>query len=314
MPLRIKNNTSYAPFKIEDLINRGDTIGAVSLVNDTLTTNINDDFIFYITQNASYTFITGKETTDMLTARIYEYFKDRVILDKYADMFDGWDEFTDFEAFTDMIKTTIENCIINNTEKYKKLYKAMIVEFNPLWNVDGTETTERILEQTGTNEHAKSGDDTTTRSGSETNSKSGKEAITRTGSESTEITGTDTETTSKTTFDSSTFYDVEKKVNTPTNREDTTTYNQVKDETTFDNREDVTERDLTDTTEYNSADTETRNLTDTEKIVIEKHGNIGVTTTTKLLTEFVDYAENPLTHFVDVVARDCVNSFTFMVY
>ena len=314
MPLRVKNNTNYAPFKVEDLINRGDTVGAVSLVNDTLTTNINDDFIFYLTQHANYNFITGIETTDILTACIYEYYKDRVILDKYSDAFDGWDEFTDFGAFVDMVKTTIENCITRNAEKYKKLYKAMVVDFNPLWNVDGIETTERILNQTGTNERAKTGDDTTTHTGTVTDSKSGKEATTRTGSESTDIEGTDTETTSRTTFDSSSFYDVEKKETTPTNREDTLTYNNVKDEKTFTDREDVRENDLSDTTEYNSADTETRNLTDTERIVVERHGNIGVTTTTRLLTEFTDYADNPLTHFVDVVARDCVNSFTFMVY
>lgn len=291
--LKVRNNTKYAPFKISDLINRGDTVGAVSLVNSILTQEIDDDFIFYLTQKAKYHFITGVQTTDILTARIYEYYKDRVILDKYGDEFEGWDEFTDFDAFVEMIKTTIENTIVANAERYKKLYKAMTVEFNPLWNVDGTETTERELTQTGTNTNNKTGKDTTENTGTDTS-----ETAT---SDTTGTTGTDTDTTQKTTYNDTAFYDTDK----VSKSKNTTIAN-----TGSSNTEDT--HNNTSETTYNTEDKNTRNLKDVEKIVIERHGNIGVTTTTKLLTEFVEFAD--LVKFVDIVARDVVNSFTYMVY
>ena len=295
MPLKINHNTKYAPFKIGDLINRGVDVGAVSLLNDNLTTEIDDDFIFYLTQKANYHFISGVEVTDILTAHIYEFFKDRVILEKYSDAFYDWDEFTDFEPFVDMVKATIENTIITNAEKYKKLYKAMTVDFNPLWNVDGIETTERELTQTGTNTNNKTGKDTTVDAGGSTS-----ETAT---TDSTATTGTDTDTTQKTTYNESTFYDTEK-----LSRGKNTSVDGEGTSSTEDTHENTSE------TTYNTKDENTRNLKDVERTVTEKHGNIGVTTTTKLLTEFVEYASIDLTRFLDVVSRDVVNSFTYMVY
>ena len=295
MPLKIKYNTTYAPFKIADLINRGVDTGAVSLVNDSLVTEIDDDFIFYLTQKARYNFISGSEVTDILTTRIYEFYKDRVILDKYSDAFYDWDEFTDFDPFVEMIKATIENTILANTEKYKKLYKAMTVDFNPLWNVDGVETTERELTQTGTNTNNKTGKDTTANTGTDTS-----ETAT---TDTTATTGTDTDTTQKTTYNETSFYDTEK-----LSKGKNTTVDGEGTSSTEDTHESTSE------TTYNTKDENTRNLKDVERIVLERHGNIGVTTTTKLLTEFVDYASLDLTQFLDVVAKDVVNSFTYMVY
>lgn len=325
MPLRINNNTKYAPFKIRDLINRGEAVGAVSLINDDLTTKIDDDFIFYLTQKANYTFITGNETTDILTACIYDKYKDRVILDKYIDAFEGWDELSDFDAFIDMIKTTIENTIISNSEKYKKIYYAMVAQFNPLWNVDGTEITERELTQTGTNTRNKTGTDTTETTGEDSTETSGRDTVTNTGTDSTAQTGTDatahsgadTDTTQKTTFNEGTFFDTDK-VTHGKNTTDTTTHNTTDTTThntqTLDVDTRTTETTKTDTSEttYNTQDMDTRNLKDIERTVLTRQGNIGVVSTVKLLEEYIGLGEK--INFAEIVARDVVNAFTFMVY
>ena len=198
-------------------------------------------------------------------------------------------------------------------EKYRKMFEAQFLKFHPEWNVDGVETTTRTLDQTGTDTNKKTGDDTATRTGNETNEKSGTETSTRTGNETDAKAGTDTKTTSKTTFDSATFYDAEKVVDTPTNRTDTHTYNSVADATSFNNRKDTrTYNQVKDKTDYNSTDTETRNLHDKEVTIYERHGNIGVVSTVKLLQEYVELAEQ--LNFTATVARDIVNAITYMVY
>lgn len=293
MPLKLNRNTNRPPYKIKDLINRWTEEGATTLLNDSLTTKIDDDFIFYLTQKANYTFVTGTQQTDILTAYIYDMFKDRVLLDKYAECFDGWSEISDFDAYVDMIKQTIENVIITNAEKYKKIYYAMTAQFNPLWNVDGTEITERELKQTGTNTRKKTGTDSTETSGTDTTETSG--------TETTDNTGSDTDTTQKTTFDTGTFYDTEK----------TTKGKNTSIESTDTRSTENTNTGTSETT-YNTQDLDTRNLNDTERIVLTRQGNIGVVSTVRLLEEFKGLGEEII--FIDIVARDIVNSITFMVY
>ena len=192
--------------------------------------------------------------------------------------------------------------------KYKRLYDISKAEYNPLYNVDGEEITERVLKQEGEGAHELSGTDTNTtsgseetekggketntRSGSESEAKAGKETNTRSGSETFEKAGTEsnvksgsesmekagteknvksgseeleksgdnTTTDSNTTYDSATFYDTNKRVDSP-DETDTTTYNNVTDELSFTDREDTTTynnvtdelsfTDREDTTTYN---------------------------------------------------------------
>ena len=308
MPIRQRNNTSYPPIKIRDLIYRGNNTGLESLIPEDIHAAIPEDWIYFIKQSTSYMGID----TDLLTSYIFEHFKDRVINDRYADEFYNWDESTDFAAFCYLIIGTISNTLMANTEKYNKIFYAEFAKFNPMWNVDGTEVTERTLDQTGTDENAKSGKDTNTKTGNETDEKTGTEANTRTGDETVSASGTDTRTTSRTTFDSSTFYDVEKVVDEPTQREDKTTYNNLKDETSFTNRKDThTYNQVKDQTDYDSKDTETRNLHDVEYIKHTRQGNIGVVSTVRLLQEYVELSE---VNILDVIASDVVNSFTYMTY
>lgn len=309
MPLRMIDNTNYPPVRIKDLVYRHTTPGVESFIPEDIQLEINEDWIYYLMQATEYKGIT----TDYLTSRIYEMYSSRVIYDRYTEDFYDWDETTDFQTFCYMINTAVYHVLKTNAEKYRKIYESQFLKFHPEWNVDGEEITERELNMTGTDAHAKTGDDSTTKTGNYEVEKLGSEANTRTGNEKTDYAGTDTETISKTTYDSATFYDVEKRVNTPTTKNDTLTYNSVKDEQTFTGRKDkTTYNTLKDKTDYNSTDTETRNMKDTERTVYTRHGNIGVVSTVRLLLENIELAEK--VDFVGSVARDIVNAITYMTY
>lgn len=309
MPLRMKDNTKYPPVRIKDLVYRNTTPGIESFIPEDIQLEINEDWIFFLMQVSEYKGIT----TDYLTSRIYEMYSSRVIYDRYTEDFYDWDETQDFATFSDMINATVYHVLKTNAEKYRKIYESQFLKFHPEWNVDGEEITERELNMTGTDAHAKTGDDTATKTGNYEVEKLGSESSTRTGNEKTDYAGTDTETISKTTYDSATFYDVEKRVNQPTTKNDTLTYNNVKDEQTFTGRKDkTTYNTLKDKTDYNSTDTETRNMKDAERTVYIRHGNIGVVSTVRLLLENVELAEK--VDFVGSVARDIVNAITYMTY
>ena len=309
MPLRMKDNTKYPPVRIKDLVYRNTTPGIESFIPEDIQLEINEDWIFFLMQVSEYKGIT----TDYLTSRIYEMYSSRVIYDRYTEDFYDWDETNDFQTFSYMINATVYHVLKTNAEKYRKIYESQFLKFHPEWNVDGEEITERELNMTGTDAHAKTGDDTATKTGNYEVEKLGSESSTRTGNEKTDYAGTDTETISKTTYDSATFYDVEKRVNQPTTKNDTLTYNNVKDEQTFTGRKDkTTYNTLKDKTDYNSTDTETRNMKDAERTVYIRHGNIGVVSTVRLLLENVELAEK--VDFVGSVARDIVNAITYMTY
>lgn len=355
--LKQLNNTGYAPFKVRDIIARGASVGCTNLINDDLFKTIGGDWLYYITQSATYKYRNlSRFDTNLITAYIYDNFKERVMLDKYSDEFYKWNETEDFNEYITMVKDSISNTLISNADKYNKLYYSVVAEFNPLWNVDGTEVTERELRQTGTIDNSKtgtetreiSGDDTTTRTGTdtssksgydsssktgtETNAKTGTETTANTGTETDEHTGTDTQETSNTSYDSATLYKTNEVINTKDltdektldtasttthNTTDTLTHNTTdrqdfnSSDTLTHNTTDTLTHDTTDTLTHDTSDTNERDLTDTEHITVTRQGNIGVTTTTKLLTEFREYANF---NFLNIVARDIINTITFMTY
>lgn len=290
--------------------------------------------------------------------------------------FDDFSE-TDREYMRTYINGIVENLLLKNAEKYEKLFTAMTAEFNPLWNVDGTETTIRTLERDGTETTAKTGTvtdattgtettattgtDETVRTGTETDAKSGYDSLgktgtvatAKTGTETTKGTGTDTTVkngqenktidTSKASFNSSTLQPTESVT-------DDTQYTNIQEQETKDltdtlthNTTDTTTHNTTDTQNYNSSNTLTRNTTDTrtanlqdqtthnttdttthnttdqltldtidtERIEHIRQGNIGVTTTTKLLTEYVDFAE--YVDFIKTISHDIVSELCYLV-
>lgn len=181
-----------------------------------------------------------KELKKYFNELIYTYYYDRVLLQD--GRFDTESEVNNYNH----IRHVIAHILDSRQYEFGNLYESTILEFNPLWNVDGTERTERTLKQTGTDTIAKTGNDSIVDSGS------------------------DVTTDQQTTYDTS-FLDTDKSTLT---------------------------HGKTQTNNYGSTDTDTKNLTDRETIILERHGNIGVTTTTRLLSEYREYSKFDLWKYI----------------
>ena len=128
----------------------------------------NDELIHYDEEhdpqhnNPLLTYDWTKELKKYFNDVVWVYYFDRVV-------------FYDENKFPyDQPVTTYNNLrkqiamIINSKAyTYSKLWETTQLEYNPLWNVDGTTETVRELKQTGTDTNARSGSDTSTDSGSD---------------------------------------------------------------------------------------------------------------------------------------------------
>lgn len=225
-----------------------------------------------------------------------------------------------------------------NAYKYRHLWDLYVAEYNPLWNVDGTEKTIRDRSNTGTQDMQASGHDDFTKSGTEQNAKSGYDSVTKSGSESESKTGTDTTTrngsvdeqnggditTSRTTFDSATFLGTEKKADTIDKE---TTYTDLEDETnynsdvttSFTNRKDQTDYNSTETlsftnrkdkTDYGRKDTRTDNLNEHEVTEHIRGGNIGVTMTQQMEDAELNWALR--FRLLEMICADIANAISYI--
>lgn len=239
--------------------------------------------------------------------------------------------FDDLTEDHEEIKAAVDDLFMFNAYKYRHLWTLYVAEYNPLWNVDGTEKTTRTRDNTGTQEDKLSGTDEfeklgkekSTRTGNETTAPDGSETMTKAGSITTANSGGPT--SGRTTFDSATFYDTDKVADTgkqsttygekngasdpytetksySSDRKDTHTYNNVADELAFTNR--------SDKTTYGKTDTRTDNLHENEIIVHERGGNIGVTMTTQL--EESEYNWTMLFKFLNIIVSDIANHIAYM--
>lgn len=190
---------------------------------------------------------------------------------------------------------------------WDRLWDDYTAEYNPIWNVDGTETeTEtRNLTQShkGTDNYLHSGNDTMQTSGTDTNSSTGKDTFNKTGSYKTEV---DESTYG---FNSAAASPSGKTVTTETpNTTDTTNYGKT----------DTTQYGKTDTNTYNSSNNNTKDLTDTDTGTVTRElkrgGNIGVTKTQELLTADQEYWTNIKSKFYKQVMKDIVDEITYKIY
>lgn len=112
------------------------------------------------------------------------------------------------EERTNGVLMYVNQTLLANRYKYQHLYELYTAEYNPIWNVDGTETI--------------------TKTGSETDT--GTETTTRTGTDTNEASGTDTGQDAVTTYDSATHKDTVKDTETY-GRTDTLTHNTTDERT-----------------------------------------------------------------------------------
>lgn len=217
---------------------------------------------------------------DNINDYIDENYGHRKILPSIINQYESNWTNSDYSELSADFKTITTRILLKNREKYTKLYDAMTLEFNPLWNVDGTEVTERTLTKEGdiTNDHdgkdkvikdgtdtyRKFGDETSTESGhtvtdhtgTDTYADTGAEENTRTGSRDITTTGGEINTHYKGTTDSVSLLQVEqdvKKYDDGANQHNTKeleTFTNLKDTKTFNNRQNQRTANLTDDVEH----------------------------------------------------------------
>lgn len=240
--------------------------------------------------------ITELETTqnNEWYLELKKYFDEFLDLNYSDRIINRFVERNDFASLLLWVQKKIKLNVLTNIYKYSRLYETTILEYNPLWNVDGTEVREIYREKDGSNTRTFLNTDTMTYAGSHTNTKTGNETNVDSGSMVT--------TKAVTTFDDSTFRDTERTTDTPNQKTNTHTYNNVTDTETFTNRADTNAHTGTigDVSDEGESTTET----------LTRQGNIGVTKSTELIDSqrlTVNYS------YIENVVHDIVNTFTYLV-
>ncbi len=210
------------------------------------------------------------------------------------------------------IKQKIYLLFQTKNESYKRIYQGLTEEYNPLWNVEGTET------------ETHSGTDTETHSGTDTVSNSGTdhttEAHSGTDTRTIENTGTDTntETNSGTDVVNENVATFDNPAMKPQNQTQTVngkqTVNEMERNTTTtdglvhgESINGSVTHGLETETEYGHVTT----YANGHKITRERHGNIGVTKSTDLLRDHLDLWRG--LSFLDIIAKDIINTICYSV-
>lgn len=161
-----------------------------------------------------------------------------------------------------------------------KLLNALRSKYDPIWNVDGTETETiiRDLDTTNSGQKQNTGTQTNTDTGTETKTNTGTSANAKTGTEGTQ--GTSGTTTQNSPYDDNLFYNKEK--DDVTNNE-TTTFNTT--DTRTDNLNEQVSKSLQNQRTDNLSESESGSGTEDETTTrtLKRQGNIGVTKTQDLL-------------------------------
>lgn len=216
----------------------------------------------------------------------------------------------------------------SKAHNYERLYNLYMMDYNPLWNVDGVTGTVAQDDHTGTDTRKKTGADTLKQQGTDTRAASGTDStdiltsddLVKSGNETMQSSGDDINTKQVTTFDSKdNFVNSEKDIVT-NGKLDTHTYNNMTDardissshDTTY-GRTDTNTKNLTDTQEYNSTDQDTKNLTDKHVDMVIRQGNIGVTSSQSLWEEESSVWTDQMSEFAKQIIREAVNLVTYTV-
>ena len=247
-----------------------------------------------------------------LFIKIYNDYGDRIVFDEFFEyIVDGWTNTPEeYESIHEHMVNNIIKCIIENRYRWGNLMKSCLLDFNPLWNVDGVTGEIRETTHTGKDTNSHKGKDTNSKKGYDTNVKSGNEQLDYNGSKTNTKGGNDITTTSNTTTESSDFYDATKN-DTDYGQTDTETFDNRNDKKTYNNVQEKIDYNSSTENEYNSSLERLLDLKDKDLFMQIKQGNIGVTTTTKLLNEFRDYVNYNL---LNVIAKDVVSDITKGVY
>lgn len=249
--------------------------------------------------------------TSVLNEGAIVYFSDYSFFEKYYRDIDNYIRFnfdsyellkriTDKSDIANEVQQRVYYCLLANQYKLQGLYETTQFEYNPLWNVDGTTTTERDSKTDDTNTTKNTGSNTTTIKSTDTDDKT-----TANTTKTEDVTDKTVNVSSSNTSEvSDTLYLREK-----TTTEDTSTYDStVKDDTT---EKETYVKDSTNTETIDTSQNDDRDIIFHEKVTETRQGNIGVTKTTDLIASQRDIVDFD---FLSVLCHMIVNCLTVGVF
>lgn len=194
----------------------------------------------------------------------------------------------------EFLKEAIEWWSKANVARWGRLYATENLEYNPIWNVDGTETETivRGLDETETENRSMEEDNvqvviedksqTTEQDNSQTREQDNSQTSMR------DISVTNSGTNSMQGFNSTNMVGITGSADSSTTNDDETVTQDNNETVTQDNNETVTQDNTARTTQDNNASesvSRERGQDETTTVTRRRTGNIGVTSTQKLITE-----------------------------
>ena len=221
---------------------------------------------------------------------------------------------TPASVVNDFMRSVLKGVFNDKRETFKRYWRVINETYDPLYNVDVTDTETHTgtdtVTHTGTDTTDHTGDDTLKNTGDDTLEHSGTVSDAKSGKETTkDADGSQTTTNNSIyAFDVNAAIDNEKTVTeldterelSFTNRQDTTTYNN-NDKQKY-NSNHKTEYNSTTETEYNTENETEYNSTITRR----KYGNYGTTKSQEMVNDEIELAKQIdfIAFVVDTVARD----------
>ena len=191
----------------------------------------------------------------------------------------------------DTMKLAITVWSVSNQYTWEKLYKSMLFDYNPIWNVDANVTRTDSGKTLRDIERVKNGSE------NETLDLTDQETVNLTDTRTLNLTDTETpnltDTRSVKGFNSNTWAEAEKNVKTGT---DGTTHTGT--DTLVRTGTDTVKRTGTDNTQYNDRETIEEGSTNNNTYTERRTGNIGVTTTQKMIEEERNIAEFSIINYI----------------
>lgn len=250
---------------------------------------------------------------------IWEYYSDRVVFMDNRFKFNDTDN-----VIISKIKRSFSIILKTKNYEFERLYNTINLDYNPIWNVDGVvgEIHEHTLSELI--ENTKTGSDSTDRTGNDTLKKTGTEVIDRSESEERDIDeDIDTDTTTHDdhyiqTYDSidttppAEYQDERSEIVVDNDVNRTMSDNLIReiDDTKTFNTQDRQEYNSTFETTYDTESDVNRSESNQNLDLVIRQGNIGVTTTQKMINEEREVA---LFDFYKIVVHECVNSCTYAI-
>lgn len=265
-----------------------------------------------------------KQLEEVFNDLIWEYYSDRVVFIDQRFKIDD-----DDNTIISNIKRSFAINLKTRNYEYDKLYETTLLEYNPIWNVDGVIGTIHETTSNETNNQTHSGSDTLHKDGDDTIEHRGYDEEDHSGYDKHDHGGTDTlnynrdqtNSTYKTTYDSAVtdppgdYLSERQTLQTGLDNDynEYNSYNQdnyfskVKDTYTSDQK---TKFNSDFETEYDSAMDGTKDVYQKDLDLNIRQGNVGVTMTQQMIE-----AERKVAMF-DVfkkIVHDCVNTCTYSI-